>query len=290
MKLITLTLTVLLTFAACFASQQKPATVGIEKIATGFKFTEGPAFGPDGKLYFSDIPNDRIHTWSPENGDQVFLEPSGKSNGLYFDATGRLHLCQTAERKLSRLEKDGTLTILADQYQGKQFNKTNDLWIHSNGMIYFTDPCYGNRDHMEMEIEGVYLLNPETKQVTRLIDDMVRPNGIIGTKDGKFLYVTDHGGHKTFKFPILPDGNIGPSVWIIERGSDGMTLDEHGNLYLTDGTVAIYTPDGKLLTEIELEEKPANVAFGGPENKTLFATARTSVYAVKMNVAGMYAP
>ncbi|MEM1158431.1 MAG: SMP-30/gluconolactonase/LRE family protein [Verrucomicrobiota bacterium] len=290
MKLIILTFTTLLTFTGCFDAEQKPAALEIKKIATGFKFTEGPAYGSDGKLYFSDIPKNRIHTWSPEEGTKVFLEPSGKSNGLYFDSAGRLLLCQTGERQLSRLEKDGSLTVLADQYEGNRFNKTNDLWIHPNGMIYFTDPCYGKRDQMEMEIEGVYLLNPATKKVSRLIDDMVRPNGIIGTRDGKYLYVADHGGHKTCKFPILQDGNIGPAIWTIERGSDGMTLDEYGNLYLTDGTVAIYSSEGELISEIKLEEKPANVVFGGPENRTLWVTARTSIYALKMNVAGMYKP
>jgi gluconolactonase len=185
------------------------------------------------------------------------------------------------------LDSDGKLTVLADQFKGKKLNSPNDLWIHPNGSIYFTDPRYGKRDTMEMQTEGVYLLHPDTGLLLRLVDDMTRPNGIIGTPDGKYLYLTDHGARKTFKFPIKADGSLGRAEWSIPRGSDGMTLDEHGNLYLTDGTIAIYDPAGTLLTEIELLEKPANVAFGGPEYTTLYATARTSVYAITMSVRGL---
>ncbi len=282
-------LILLSTLSGCSVSSPEPITpqaLQIEKIADGFRFTEGPAYGPDGRLYFSDIPNNRIHSWSPAEGVKIFREPSGNSNGLIFDSSGRLHLCQGGDRQLSRLEADGSLTVLADNFKGTRFNSPNDLWIHPNGTIYFTDPRYGKRDSMEMETEGVYLLNPDTGQVLRLVDDMIRPNGIVGTPDGKTLYITDHGASLTYKFPIKTDGSIGAPEWIIDRGSDGMALDALGNLYLTDGTIAIYSPTGEPLTEIELPENPANITFGGTDHKTLYATARTGVYAVKMNIAG----
>lgn len=270
------------------ADSEIPAATNIRSITSGFKFTEGPAYGPDQRLYFSDIPNKRIHVWSQEDEPQVFLAPSGRSNGLMFDAKGRLIICQGGERKVSRMEKDGSLTVLADDYEGKLLNSPNDLWVHPNGAIYFTDPRYGKRDTMEMEVEGVYLIHLDSGTIQRVLDELVRPNGIIGTADAKHLYIADPVAQKTYKFPLKADGTLGPALWSIERGSDGMTLDEHGNLYITDGNIAIFSPDGKLLSEIELPEKPSNVTFGGSDNKTLFVTARTSVYAMDMNVGGMY--
>lgn len=254
----------------------------------GFKFVEGPAFGPDGKLYFSDIPNSRIHTWSPTEGTTLFMEPSGRSNGLIFDDQGRLLICEGGTRQLTRIELDGSRTVLADNFKEKKLNSPNDLWIHPKGYIYFTDPRYGKRDDMEMEVEGVYLLHHPERQLLRVIDDMTRPNGIVGTPDGSTLYVTDAGENKTYRMALKPDGSLGSVEWTIPRGSDGMTLDEDGNLYLTDGAVAVYRPDGSLIREIQFPEKPSNVTFGGPENRTLFVTARTGIYALEMSVGGAF--
>jgi gluconolactonase len=272
------------------ADESYPVRSGaeVQTLATGFKFVEGPAYGPDGKLYFSDIPNSRIHTWCPSQGISVFLEPSGRSNGLIFDSKGRLVICQGGARQVSRLEPDGTLTILADRFQGKKLNSPNDLWIHPKGWIFFTDPRYGNRDDMEMTTEGVYLLHPEEGLLLRLVDNMTRPNGIVGTPDASILYITDAGDQKTYRFPLKPDGSLGPAKWTIPRKSDGMVLDEDENLYITDGVVAVYRPDGTLIREIEFPEKPANVTFGGPENRTLFVTARTGLYSLEMSVRGAH--
>ncbi|MGF1678108.1 MAG: SMP-30/gluconolactonase/LRE family protein [Candidatus Methylacidiphilales bacterium] len=265
----------------------KPDTLP-QQLATGFQFTEGPAFSPDGILYFTDIPRHTIHTWSPSHATGVFNSESEGSNGLAFDAQGRLLACQGSGRRLVRYEKDGSLTVLASHFEGRRFNSPNDLWIHPAGWIYFTDPRYGKRDSMEMKTEGVYLLKPESGEILQLIDDMVRPNGIVGTPDGRFLYIADHGGRSTVKYSLDAQGVPTKKVWSIPRASDGMALDSKGNLYLTDRQVAIYSREGRLLLEIPIPEDPTNVTFGGKDNRTLFITARKSVYVIDMNVSGAH--
>jgi len=173
---------------------------------------------------------------------------------------------------------------LAEQYNSKKFNGPNDLWIDPRGGIYFTDPRYGNRDDMEQDGEHVYYLSPDLKQLTRVIDDMIRPNGVLGTPDGKTLYVADHGDSKTFAYKINPYGSLSDKQLFTSMGSDGLTMDELGNLYLTAEAVRIYSPEGEYIEEILTDERPANVCFGGKDGKTLYITARTSLYAVKMKV------
>jgi len=178
------------------------------------------------------------------------------------------------------------VTVLADKYQNKRFNSLNDLWIDPKGGIYFTDPRYGNRDGMEQDGEHVYYLSPDRKRLIRVIDDMVRPNGVIGTPNGKLLYVADHGGKKTFayKININNDGTLSNKKLFAPEGSDGMTIDNEGNIYLTTRVVAVYNKNGEKIENIKVPEGPANVCFGGPDNRTLFITARTSLYSVRMRV------
>ncbi len=256
----------------------------VEKLASGFMFTEGPAADAKGNIFFSDIPNNRIHKWSLDGTLSTFRENSGGSNGLYFDEKGNLLACEGGGRRLVSINPQGKVTVLADRYQNKRFNSLNDLWIDPKGGIYFTDPRYGSRDNMEQDGEHVYYLSPDRKKLIRVIDDMVRPNGVIGTPDGKLLYVADHGGNKTFAYQINNDGTLLNKKLFAQEGSDGMTIDNEGNVYLTTSSVAVYNKNGEKIETINVPEGPANVTFGGQDKRTLFITARTSLYSVRMRV------
>lgn len=256
----------------------------VEKLAGGFRFTEGPAADAKGNIFFSDIPNNRIHRWSLDGKLSTFRENSVGSNGLYFDRKGDLLACEGGGRRLVSIDPRGNVTVLADKYQNKRFNSLNDLWIDPKGGVYFTDPSYGRRDNLEQDGEHVYYLSPDRKKVTRVIDDMVRPNGVIGTPDGKQLYVADHGGRKTFVYKINSDGTLSNKKLFAPEGSDGMTIDNEGNIYLTARVVAVYNKKGEKIETIKVPEGPANLCFGGPDKRTLFITARTSLYSVRMRV------
>jgi gluconolactonase len=259
----------------------------VEKLAGGFAFTEGPTADAQGNVYFSDIPNNRILIWSLDGKLSTFRENSGGANGLYFDKDGNLLACEGGGRRLVSIDPKGNVKVLADRYQGKKFNSLNDLWIDPKGGVYFTDPRYGNREGMEQDGEHVYYLSPDRRKLTRVIDDMVRPNGLIGTPDGKTLYVTDNGGGKTFVYRVNPDGSLSGKKLFAPQGSDGMTIDNEGNIYLTTRVVAIYNKNGEKIEEIKVPESPSNVTFGGRDNQTLFITARTSLYSIKMSVKGV---
>jgi len=258
----------------------------MQKLADGFSFTEGPAEDADGNIYFTDIPNNRIHKWTIGAGLSTFREDSGGANGLFFDSKGTLLACEGGGRRLVSISLDGKVRVLATQYEGKKLNSPNDLWPDLKGGIYFTDPRYGNRDGLEQDGECVYYLSPDGGRLLRVISDMVRPNGVIGTPDGKLLYVTDNGDGKTFVYSINDDGTLAAKKLIAPEGSDGMTLDSEGNLYLTSSGVSVYRPDGTHLGMIVVPERPANVCFGGKDRKVLFITARTSLYSIQMRVKG----
>jgi len=262
--------------------------VAATKLAGDFRFTEGPAADADGNVYFTDIPNNRILKWSTDGKLSVYKVKTGGANGLFFDAAGNLVACAGGNRMVVMYPADGgTTRVLADGYEGRRFNSPNDLWIDPQGGIYFTDPRYGNRDGMEMG-EHVYYIRPGGAGIVRVIDDMTRPNGIIGTPDGKTLYVADHGGQKIWRYRIRSDGSLTDKRLFAQIDCDGMTLDERGNVYVTSDAVVVYRQDGTELARIKVPEKPANVCFGGPEHMTLFITARTSLYAVPMLVRGAY--
>jgi gluconolactonase len=259
----------------------------VEKLAGGFAFTEGPAADAQGNVYFSDIPNNRILKWSLDGKLSTFLENSGGANGLYFDKAGNLLACEGSGRRLVSIDPKCRVTVLADKYQGKKFNSPNDLWIDPKGGVYFTDPRYGGREGMEQDGEYVFYLSPDRSRLIRVIDDMVRPNGLIGTPDGKTLYVADNGGGKTFVYRVNPDGTLSGKRLFAPEGSDGMTIDSKGNVYLTSRIVAVYNKNGEKIEEIKVPEGPANVTFGGRDKQTLFITAQTSLYSIKMGVKGV---
>ncbi len=287
-RLIHTTLLLAISMTSVCAAQQAVTApeAKVEKLAGGFNFIEGPAADAQGNIYFTDIPNNRIHKWALDGKLSTFRENSGGANGLYFDKDGNLLACEGGGRRLVSIDKKGQVTVLADSYQGKKFNSLNDLWIDPKGGIYFTDPRYGNRDGMEQDGEHVYYLSPDRKKLIRIIDDMVRPNGLIGTDDGKLLYVADHSDRKTFAYTVNEDGTLSNKKLFAPEGSDGMTIDNEGNVYLTTNAVAVYNSKGQKIETIRVPEQPANVTFGGKDNQTLFITARTSLYSISMRVKG----
>lgn len=259
----------------------------VEKLASGFRFTEGPAADGRGNVFFTDIPNNRIHIWSVGGTLSTFLENSGGANGLFFDNTRNLLACTGGRGQLVSIDPTSRVTVLADKYDGKSLNSPNDLWRHPKGEIYFTDPRYGKRDNLPQDGEHVYCLSADRKRLIRVIDDMVRPNGIVGTPDGKLLYAADHGANQTYVYHINPDGTLSDKKLFAPQGSDGMTLDKDGNVYLTAEAVSVFNAQGNRIETIEVPERPSNVCFGGRDKRTLFITARTSLYSLGMRVEGL---
>jgi len=258
----------------------------VEKLADGFSFTEGPARDAQGNIYFTDIPNARIHKWSLDGKLNTFRENSGGANGLFFYRAGNLVACEGGNRRVTSIAPDGTVTVLAESYGGKKLNSPNDLWVDPKGGVYFSDPRYGSQEGLEQDGFHVYYLPPDRKPLRRVIDKLVKPNGVVGTTDGKLLYVADAGDGKTYVYRIEEDGSLTDRKLIAPVGSDGMTLDEQGNLYLARNVVQVYSPDGKKLLEIDVPEAPSNVCFGGADRRTLFITARKGLYSIRMNVCG----
>lgn len=263
----------------------------IQKVGTGYIFTEGPAVSPKGIVYFTDQPNDHIYTWEEGRGVALWSDNTGRSNGMYFDHQGRLLSCADLDNQIVVIKKNKKRKVLFEKYEGKHLNGPNDLWATPHGDIYFTDPYY-HRDYWQQgqteaqDVRGVYHLSRKGV-ITRVADDYKQPNGIVGTPDGKWLYVADINDKKIWKYRIAPDGTLSEKTYFAPHGSDGMTIDNRGNIYLTMDKVWVYSPEGTLIQQIEVPEKPSNVCFGGKNKDILFITARTSVYTLQMNVSGV---
>lgn len=257
----------------------------LDQVATGFKFTEGPTPDSKGNVYFTDIHNNRIHCWSIDGKLSTFREDSGGSNGLSFDKNGNLLACEGKRKQVVSIAPDKKVTLLASEYGGNRFNQPNDLWIDPKGGIYFTDPLYG-RNGLTQDGQHVYYIPPDKKAPVRVIDTMTRPNGVVGTPDGKTLYVADHGSGKVFRYGVNDDGSLTDGTFFAAVCSDGMTLDKEGNVYLTSYAVQVFSPQGEMIEIIRVPERPTNVCFGGKERNTLFITARTSLYAIERGVGG----
>jgi gluconolactonase len=264
----------------------------IEKAGTGYAFTEGSSVAADGRVFFTDQPNDKIFVWDEVAGISLFKNGSERSNGTYFDKQGNLIACADLYNKLVKFTPVGEMRVLyKNGYKGKHLNGPNDVWPDNNGGMYFTDPYYyrdywGKEHKQEQDVKAVYYLRP-SGELIRVIDDLKQPNGIVGTPDGKFLYVADIDEGITWKYSIGSDGTLSNKTSFAPAGSDGMTLDSKGNIYLTFGKVLIYNKKGIKFGEIELPESPSNLCFGGKDRKTLFITARTSVYTLRMRVRGV---
>ena len=262
----------------------------VTKAGGGYSFTEGPSVAADGSVYFTDQPNNRIEIWREDGTITQFMASAERSNGTYFNGKGELVTCGDLHNRLIAIDADQHIRTLAENFDGAHFNGPNDLWIAPSGGIYFTDPYYfrdyWENGHQELQkVRGVYYLSPKGV-VTRVIDDFKQPNGLIGTPDGKLLYVSDINDRKIWKYRIAADGSLSGKTLFAPEGSDGMTIDRKGNIYLTNKSVSIYNAKGEQLGRITIPEQPSNLCFGGKKRDILFITARTSVYILKMKVRG----
>ena len=263
-----------------------------EKLAGDFLFSEGPACNRKGDIFFTDQPNNRIMKWSADNKLSLFGENFGRANGMHFDHKGNLITCSDEKNELWSITPDGKATILVKGFEGKRLNGPNDLWIAPNGGIYITDPFYKRSwwDHQtsEMEGENVYYLAPGATKLVKVAGDFIKPNGIVGTPDGKYLYVADIRGNKTWHYKINKDGSLTEKKLFAEQGSDGMTIDNRGNIYMTGKGVTVFNPKGELILKIPTKESwTTNVCFGGKDRHLLFITAVKSVYGIRMKVRGV---
>lgn len=260
-------------------------------VSSQFSFTEGPAVDKKGDIYFTDQPNNRIWKYDTEGKLTLFMEGAGRSNGLYFDRKGNLLSCADEQNQLWSISRDKKVTVLLKDLHGENLNGPNDLWAHPRGGIYFTDPLYPRPwwkpGIQHVKDENVYYL-PEGKHQPIVVDsDIEKPNGIIGTADGKYLFVADIKGNKTYRYEIKKDGALQNRQLFAEQGSDGMTLDERGNLYLTGKGVTVYDNSGKKIAHIDVPANwTANVCFGGKNLNKLFITASESVFVMEMLVKG----
>lgn len=261
-------------------------------ISDQFTFTEGPAVDKKGNIFFTDQPNDKIWKYGIDGKLSVFLDKTGRSNGLYFDKKGNLLACADENNELWSITPKKKITLMAKGYKGQRLNGPNDLWIAPNGAIYLTDPYYQRpywtRKTPEITGNKLYYL-PKGKKELQIADESFNtPNGIVGTPDGKYLYVADLGAGKTYRFAIQPDGSLNEKKLFAEQGSDGMTIDNKGNIYLTGNGVTVYDPNGKKIAHVPVAAKwTGNVCFGGEERNKLLITASKSVFVLDMKVKGV---
>ena len=262
----------------------------LQLVGNQFSFTEGPAADKEGNVFFTDQPNNRIWKYNVGGELSVFMENAGRSNGLYFDNDGFLIACADEEYQLWRIDMEGQVEKLAVNYRDSLFNGPNDVWVSPTGLVYFTDPYY-QRDYWtrtapDMQSQALYLY--QNGQVVRLDDQFKQPNGIIGTPDGKLLYVADIRDQKIYRYTIQDDGSLSDKQFFAPQGSDGMTIDEEGNIYLTGKGVDIYNPQGEKIAHIPVPSNwTANVCFGGADRNLLFITATDKVFTLKMDVKGV---
>ena len=276
-----------------FASAESVVAPGakLEKLSGDFQFTEGPTCDTSGNVFFTDQPNNRIMKWSVDGKLSTFLQPAGRANGMYFDAKGNLIACADEKNELWSITPDKTVTVLIKNYQGKYLNGPNDVWVAPTGGMYLTDPFYKRQwwDHDTMALDGeqVYTLSPDGKKLARVTNDLKKPNGITGTPDGKKLFVADIGADRTYAYDIQPDGSLTNKTLFCAKGSDGMTIDEKGNIYITGKGVTVFDKTGKQIEHIDVPEPwTANVSFGGKDHQTLFITASKSLYSIRLIFKG----
>ncbi len=249
-------------------------------IASDLQFAEGPAFY-DGNLFFTDIQANRIYKWNENYGLSVFKENSGGANGLYSDNSGNLLVCEGSNKRVVSVDAYNNITVIADKYNNKQFNEPNDLWMATNGNLYFTDPVYSGT--LSQEGEHVYCVLASNGETIRVIDDLVRPNGIIGNTEGTMLYVADHGASKIYQYSIMSDGSLSDKQIFAEVQADGLTTDSDGYIYAASSDVMIFNSDGTLIDTIEIDGTLTNLHINESDKKTLYITTHTEVYRQTIN-------
>lgn len=294
MKTIYLLLIILSVSTSCKAQDIVAEGAELTLVSEEFEFTEGPAVAENGDVYFTDQPNDRIVRWdAADNTVTDWMKPAGRSNGLYFDHDGNLLSCADEKNELWRIDMEKNTTVLISDFENKLLGGPNDLWVDPNGGIYFTDPQYDRPwwEPTENRIEErrVYYVTPSIGEVRIVAEGgYEQPNGIVGSADGKTLYVADNGAKKTYSFAIDADAALSNRKLFADMGSDGMTIDNQGNVYLTGDGVTVFDKNGTLIKHIPVPENwTANVTFGGPNQDILFITAMDSVYTLAMNVNGI---
>lgn len=285
----------LLLFSYSSKAQDSPVIADGAKltlVSDQFSFTEGPATDKAGNVFFTDQPNNNIWEYSTKGKLSLFMDSTGRSNGMYFDNKGNLITCADEHNQLWSISPQKKVTVLVKNFRGRRLNGPNDCWVDLKGGIYFTDPyyqrSYWKRKHPDIKQQRVYYLTPNHKKVFIVVDDMQKPNGIIGSPDGKTLYIADIGAGKTYSYTIDSNGHLSNKKLFTDSGSDGMTLDNHGDLYLCgkDG-VTIFNKSGKQIGQIPIHQDwTANITFGGPNRQTLFITASKALYTLKMKVKG----
>jgi gluconolactonase len=274
------------TTSAIIADHAKP-----QLISKQFSFTEGPAADKNGNVFFTDQPNDKIWKYDTNGKLSVFMDKTGRSNGLYFDKKGNLIACADEQNQLWSITPQKKITVLVNDFEGKKLNGPNDLWIDASGGIYLTDPYYQRdywiRKQPDLAGQQVYYLPKGKKELIVVADNLQQPNGIIGTPDGKYLYVADIKANKTYRYEIKADGTLANRTLFTEKGSDGMTIDNLGNIYLTGKGVFVFNPEGKQIEHIDIPANwTGNICFGGKNRDELFITASESIYTLKMKVKG----
>jgi gluconolactonase len=257
-----------------------------------FDFTEGASVDRDGNVFFTDQPNNRIWECDTEGRMSIFMDSAGRSNGMYFDHKGNLLSCADEMDELWSISPRKKVKVLVHGFRGHRLNGPNDLWVDPRGGIYFTDPyyqrSYWNRSSPDIKGQNVYYLAPGAKEAVIADSLLITPNGIVGTPDGRRLYVSDIQDGKTYVYQVNPDGSLSGRRLFVTLGSDGMTLDEKGNVYLTGNGVTVFDPAGRRIAHIPIPEKwTANLCFGGKDRRTLFITASGGLYVLPMQVAGV---
>lgn len=277
-----------------YAQSPKPIFVqdSLKLISSQFKFTEGASVDKQGNVFFTDQPNDKIWKYDTNGKLSLFMDKSGRANGTYFDKKGNLIVCADENNEIWSIDKNKKITVLFSDFEGKKVNGPNDIWLDNKGGIYFTDPYYQRnywkRQKPELEKQRVYYL-PKGKKIAIIVaDDLQKPNGIVGTPDGKFLYVADMAANKTYRYKINANASLSNREVILNQNSDGMTLDSNGNIYVTGKGVNIYKPTGEQIDHINIpEEWCGNLCFGGKNKNILFITASKSLYKIETTAKGI---
>lgn len=260
----------------------------LQEVSNQFSFTEGPAIDSKGNVYFTDQPNNKIWLYDIHGELSLFMDKAGRSNGMYFDQDDNLYTCADEKNEIWKINKNSKVKVLVKSFEEKSFNGPNDLWVSKKGFIYFTDPyyqrSYWERKSPDLNHMGLYVLDRK-QQVILLDKDFNRPNGIVGTPDGKYLYVADIGDNKIYRYDIMKDGTLSNKKLFANQGSDGMTLDNQGNLYLTGNVITVYNPKGEKIEQIDVPAKwTANVSFYGKDRNILFVTASEKIFTLQMRV------